>query len=92
MLKKLFNVGDPDPKEVKRGEGLFNTYATELNNHLQGDDYLVGKNLTLADLAAAAPLEYAVPGNFPLDAYANIRRWYAAIARRDSWRQTAPKM
>lgn len=88
----LFGMGDADPNEVKRGEGMFNTYAAELNNHLMGREYLVGKNLTLADLAIAAPLEYAVPGKLPLDAYADIRRWYEGIAKRDSWRKTAPRM
>ena len=92
MLKKLFNVGDPDPNEVKRGEGLFNAYATELNNHLQGGDFLVGKNLTLADFAVAAPLEYAVPSRLPLEPYANIRRWYDTIAALEAWRKTAPQM
>ena len=92
MVKKFFNAGDPDPNEVKRGEGLFNTYATELNEHLQGRDYLLGKNLTLADFAVAAPLEYAVPAGFPLQPYANVQRWYARISELDAWQKTASKM
>lgn len=91
LLKKLLNVGAPDPAEVRRGEQLFNTYASELNSHLEGRDYLVGGNLTLADFAVAAPLENAEAARFPLGSYGNIRRWYAGIARLDAWRRTAPQ-
>ena len=92
MLKKLLNAGNPNPAEVKRGEELFNTYATELNNYLQGRDYLLGKNLTLADFAVAAPLEFAVPACFPLAPYSNIQRWYARLSKLDAWQKTTPKM
>jgi len=91
LVKKLVNAGEPDAAEVKRGEQLFNTYASELNSHLEGRDYLVGGNLTLADFAVAAPLEHAEAARFPLGAYGNIRRWYAGIARLDAWRKTAPQ-
>ncbi len=91
LIKKLLNVGEPDPAEVKRGEQLFNSYASELNSHLEGRDYLVGRNLTLADFAVAAPLEHAEAARFPLDAFGNIRRWYAGIAKLDAWRGTAPQ-
>ena len=91
MLKKLFNAGDPDSAEVKRGEQLFNTFAGELNSRLKGRDYLVGNNLTLADYAVAAPLEYAEAAHFPMGAYGDIRRWYAGIAKLDAWRKTAPQ-
>ncbi len=92
MAKKFFNAGDPDPTEVKRGETLFITYAAELDNHLQRRDYLLRKNLTLADFAVASPLEYAVPAGFPLAPYANIQRWYARISKLDAWQKTVPKM
>lgn len=91
VVKKLVNAGDADPAEVKRGEGLFNTYATELDSHLQGRNYLVGSNLTLADFAVAAPLESAERARFPLRPYVNIRRWYDTIAGLEAWQKTAPK-
>jgi len=91
MVKKFFNAGEADPAEVKRGEQLFNTYAAELNAHLEGRKYLVGNNLTLADFAVAAPLEYAEAARFPMGAYGNIRRWYADVAKLDAWRNTAPQ-
>jgi len=91
MLKKMFNAGDPNPAEVKRGEGLFNTYAAELDGHLEKRDHLVGNKLTLADFAVAAPLQYAEAARYPITAYGNIRRWYAGIAELDAWRKTAPQ-
>lgn len=91
LVKKLVNAGEPDPAEVKRGAQLFNSYASELNSHLGGRDYLVGNNLTLADFAVAAPLEHAEAACFPLGAYGDVRRWYAGIAKLDAWRRTAPQ-
>lgn len=91
LLKTLLNAGEPDPAEVKRGEQLFNAYAFELNSHLEGRDYLVGGNVTLADFAVAAPLENAEAGRFPMEPYGNVRRWYAGIAALDAWRKTAPQ-
>lgn len=92
MVKKFFNAGEPDAAEVKRGEQLFNTYAAELNTHLEGRKHLVGNNLTLADFAVAAPLEYADAAHFPMGMYGNIRRWYADIAKLDAWQKTAPRV
>ena len=90
LLKKLLNVGAPDPAEVKRGEQLFNGHASELNSHLEGREYLVGDNPTLADFAVAAPLENADAARFPMSAYGNVRRWYARIEALPAWRATAP--
>lgn len=92
MLKKFLNAGEPDPAEVRRGEQLFHTYAAELDSHLGGRDYLVGADLTLADFAVAAPLENAGRARFPMDAYGNIKRWYAGMEQLDAWRRTAPQM
>lgn len=91
LIKKLLNAGAPDPAEVKRGEQLFNSYASELNSHLEGREYLAGGKLTLADIAVAAPLEHAEAACFPLGAFGNIRRWYSGIAKLDAWRKTAPQ-
>ena len=57
------------------------------SNAIEGRDYLVDGNLTLADFAVAAPLEHAEAARFPLDAFGNIRRWYAGLAKLDAWRR-----
>lgn len=90
LIKKIMRIGEPDSAEVKRGEALFATYATELDARLAKNEFIAGAQLTIADLSIAAPLEFTQPARMPVEPYANIRRWYTAIAARKSWRRTAP--
>lgn len=90
LIKKILNAGAPDPAEVARGEQLFNTYAAELEARLAKSEFVAGPQLTLADLAIAAPLEFAEAARLPIASYARIGRWYASIAKLDAWRKTTP--
>jgi glutathione S-transferase len=91
MLRGIFNAGNPDTVEVKRGETLFQGHAAELESRLVGREFLLGDNLTLADIAIAAPLEYAAAARFPIDNYNNVRRWFATIQDLAMWRETDPQ-
>jgi len=58
-------------------------------------DYLVGDNLSLADLLLAPILFYVVSmpeGKTVLEPFANVRRAYAAIAQRPSFTATVPSL
>ena len=58
----------------------------------KGGDYLVGKNLTLADLVMGVALQY-VDFRYPHDwrsAAPKLARWHAGIARRASFEETLP--
>jgi glutathione S-transferase len=90
MVKKLLNLGNPDPAKIKEGEELFHASAAVLDGHLKDREYLVGKGPTLADFSVAAPLIYAQPARFPLDKYGNIRAWYARLENLDSWKKALP--
>jgi glutathione S-transferase len=48
--------------------------------------------LTLADFSVASYLHYAAPAELPLDAYPNIRAWYARVEALPAWRESVPKM
>ena len=92
LIKKFLNLGAPDPAKIKEGTEMFHASAAVLDGHLQGRQYLVDDNLTLADFSVAAMLVYAVPGRYPMENYRNIRSWYARISALDAWKKALPPM
>lgn len=90
MIKKFMGQGDPDRAELEKGEEKFSEIAGMLNNHLAGRDYLVGKDVTLADISIASHLMHAQRGQLPLDGYTNINRWFGRIERLPAWQATQP--
>ncbi len=92
LIKKFLNLGPADPAKIKEGTELFHASAAVLDGHLKDREYLVGKNLTLADFSVATILVYAGPGRYPLENYPNIRAWYARIAALDAWKKALPPM
>lgn len=92
LVKKVFGGGEPDEAVVAAGLEEFERFATVLNGHLEGRDWLVGDGLTLADFSVAAELTYAPAVNIGLEPYPHIARWYAAISERDAWKRSAPQL
>lgn len=86
LVKPLLGLGGPDPAVVEQGERDFHAAASILDAHLKGRDYLSGDRLTLADFAVGAVLTLAVPAQYPLDPYGEIRRWAAGLAKLPAWR------
>jgi glutathione S-transferase len=87
FVKGLFGRGAPDPVEVEKGLAQFNRAAQVLDAHLKGRKFLCGDALTAADFAVGAPLIMAEPAQFPLEAYGEIRRWYAQLAALPGWQK-----
>jgi glutathione S-transferase len=87
FVKGFFGRGGPDPAEVEKGLVQFHRAASVLNQHLAGRKYLCGDKLTVADFAVGAPLIMAQPAQFPLEEYAEIRRWYAQLAALPAWQK-----
>ena len=59
LVKKILNLGPPDEAAIAKGIESFNKEAKMLDAHLAKQPYLVGKDVTIADFAVAAPLLYA---------------------------------
>lgn len=60
-------------------------YAAVLDSHLAGRDWLVGDGMTLADIALACILSLRDQCHYPLEGFANIHRWIAAIEAMPAW-------
>ena len=91
LVKKLLNLGAPDEAAVAKGNESFHKEAKVLDAHLAKEPYLVGKELTLADLSVAAPLFYTKEADLPVGPYARLQEWFGRISALPCWRQTAPQ-
>jgi glutathione S-transferase len=90
LVKKLLNLGGPDPARIATGTEAFNRDARILEAHLAKQPYVVGSGVTLADFSVAAPLFYAKQAELPLEPYSNVRDWFARISALPAWRDTSP--
>jgi glutathione S-transferase len=90
LVKKVTGGGEADEAKVAEALGDFEQVAGVLNGHLEGRNWLVGSDITLADLSVAANLTYAGVVGIDIEPYANIKRWYGSIEERDSWQKSAP--
>jgi glutathione S-transferase len=91
LVKKLLNLGPPDEAAVAKGTEAFHKEAKLLDAQLAKGPYLVGKELTLADFAVAAPLFYIQQGGLPVEPYAKLRDWFGRVSALPAWRDTAPQ-
>ena len=64
---------------------LKSAYAL-LNTQLEKSDWLVGDQLTIADLSCAAYLYYPEPFGFDRNDWPHIDRWLDAIAAQPGWK------
>jgi glutathione S-transferase len=64
-------ASDLDPDKVKRGYAAL----ARLEHQLATSRFLVGDDLSLADISLLAYTRLAHEGGFHLDGYAAVRRW-----------------
>jgi len=88
FVKQFFGQGDPNPSEVARGEEELHRCAEVLDGHLRRRQWLVGDELTLADVSVGAWLAYSE--HYPVGQYPEIVRWYQRLAALPSWQKALP--
>ena len=91
VWKGFAGRGAADPVELARGERELERFASVLDQHLAGRDWVVGTDVTLADFALAAPMMYMERARQPLGQYAHLMRWFARVQQLDAWRATQPQ-
>jgi glutathione S-transferase len=90
LVKKLLNLGEPDPVEIAKGEERFHRFAKVLNEHLTDRNWLVGNNVSLADYAVGSYLDLAGSAGYPMENYREIARWYGNVEKLDAWKKSTP--
>jgi glutathione S-transferase len=91
VIKARFNIGAPDAATVEKSLKAFRSQARILNNYLNGRDWLVGDQLTVADFSVAVTLPYAAKAQMPIDEFPEVRRWYDQLAALDGWLDPFPQ-
>ena len=91
LVKKVVGLGGPDAAVVERATAAFHKEAKMLDDHLAKQPYLVGKELTLADFAVAAPLFYIKEAGLPVEPYPHVQEWFGRVSALPCWRETAPQ-
>lgn len=82
-------LGDqPDAAVLKGEQARFDQCASVLDARLGQDDYLIGAEPTIADIAMAAPMHLHSYQKLPLDSYPNIRAWIARVEEIPAWKKT----
>ncbi|XP_076165361.1 glutathione S-transferase 1-1-like [Ptiloglossa arizonensis] len=68
---------DYNPEQYEKLKGAFEV----LDSFLEGQDYIAGRNLTIADLALATTVSTAEVLDFEIDNYSNVARWMEKIKK-----------
>ncbi len=71
---------------IKFTQGRLAAAYTTLNTHLEGRDWIVGRNVTNADLSCCSYLYYPEPYGFDRTEFPNIDRWLDNISQLDGWK------
>jgi len=89
LVKGLTGGGEADPAAIAKGEESLAKYGKVLDDHLAGRSYLVGDDLTLADIAIGAWLTHHQAAKIPLGDFPEVRRWHESLEAREAWKQAA---
>ncbi|MEI9964346.1 MAG: glutathione S-transferase family protein [Caulobacteraceae bacterium] len=87
MEKRLFRLGAPDHGAMRQGREGVRTHLTYLESLLEARDWLAGRRLSLADIAAAAHISVIdYLGDVPWRDFPAVKTWYMKIKSRPSFR------
>ncbi|HET7371506.1 MAG TPA: glutathione S-transferase family protein [Gammaproteobacteria bacterium] len=88
MIKPFFGLGAASESEIERGNRLFECAARVLDAELSRHRYVAGDRLTAADFSIGAAFCAAGAGQYPLEPYHAIRRWFDELQAMPSWKKT----
>jgi len=88
-FKGMLGQGAGDPAEIARGNQLLRTAGTVLESHLAIRPWLCGDQMTLADLALAAPLADQERSHYPTVGFPAVQRWFDQVRQLPAWSATA---
>jgi glutathione S-transferase len=87
LEKRLLRLGAPDLSAMRAGRDALRTHLAYLDGLLQARDWLAGRRLSLADIAAAAHLSVIdYFGDIPWGDYPAAKTWYMKVKSRPSFR------
>jgi glutathione S-transferase len=84
----VLGIMEPDQVELAKGAERFERVAKVLDGHLEGKQFVSGDALTLADFSLGSALNLAEIAHYPIEPYAEIKRWYAGLRALPAWQKT----
>lgn len=91
IVKSTFGFGTPDREALAAAVPGLLRYATVLDGHLEGRDYVACNRLTIADFALASSARYWRESQMPLETFANVVRWLDGLMRLPAWKAPWPE-
>ncbi|MGI9437074.1 MAG: glutathione S-transferase family protein [Geminicoccaceae bacterium] len=89
VVKPILN-DQPDAKVLADHGPTFHHLAGILEARLNGRSWLCGSEVTIADIAVAAPMHLHSYQKLPLEPYPQLTRWMARIEALPCWQKTDP--
>ena len=87
VVKPLLKT-DPDQSVLDAQDPRFHQLAGILEKTLSKNKWLAGDNITIADIAVAAPMHLHDDQKLPLDKYPHLQKWIAEVEKIPSWQKT----
>ena len=87
VVKPLLNA-EPDAAVIAEEAPNWHRLAGILDARLATSKWLVGGNVTIADIAVAAPMHVHKSQRLPLDDHPHLKRWIADVEQLPCWRKT----
>lgn len=87
VVKPLLKA-EPDQAIIDGEAPNWNRLAGILDAQLAKTKWLTGDEVSIADIAVAAPMHLHKAQRLPLDAHKNLSRWLADIEKLPSWQKT----
>lgn len=91
LIKPMMGLGAPDAAKIADGLANFRRFGAVLDKRLEGRQYVVGNQLTIADLTLASSLMYAAQSEIPVSEFPNIEAWFGRISALEGWKKTAAR-
>ena len=86
LVKPMLGIGEPDAEKIENGAEDFHRYFAVLDQHLAGKQYILGDAESVADYSIVTWLVHAEAASFPMQDYAEIKRWAAEMLATDAWK------
>ena len=84
VLRPQFGMGETKQDVVEEAEGFIGQQMVAVDLHLANQEYLAGRNRSIADLCAFAYLETTEHSGIALHDYPHVSAWYKRVGALDS--------
>ena len=89
VAKARLNFGPADPRRVEVAKADLARYAPVLDAHVAHREYLVGRNITLADYSMLMLEGYRTLVPFDFSGYRNLNAYFDHVSKADAWQRSA---